>query len=60
VGEPLPLSLAGEEAKGYNGLRPFPWKEETDNETTIACFNSDRIPLPCWERIKVRVETPSL
>jgi hypothetical protein len=36
VGNPHPLSLAGEEAKGYNGLYPFPWEGEMHSETAFA------------------------
>jgi len=34
-GKPRPLSLAGEEAKVYNGLYPFPWKGERNKEAAF-------------------------
>jgi len=35
-GKPHSLSLAGEEAKDYNGLYPFPWKGERNKEAASA------------------------
>jgi len=36
VANPHPLSLAGEEAKGYNGLYPVPWEGETSSKIAFA------------------------